>query len=85
MHDITAAIESAGSPRDQAFKTLRQGMGYCWSVTIAALPAEGKPAMEKWLISTNPDVRRIMKENLKKNRLIKMDAQWVEACQVRLS
>ena len=60
-----------------AFKTLRQGLGYCWSVAVAALPETGKPLMEKWLVSPDPDVRWIMRENLKKNRLVRMDAAWV--------
>jgi len=29
------------------------------------------------MASTDPDVRWIMKENLKKNRLLRMDADWV--------
>jgi hypothetical protein len=40
--------------------------------------------MERWLTSTDKDVRRIMKENLKKNRLRKMDKAWVEACLAQL-
>jgi hypothetical protein len=59
-------------------------MGYCWSVAVAALPGEGKTAMEKWLKSGNPVIRRVMKENLKKNRLLKMDAKWTQACLSRL-
>ena len=81
---ITADVESARHPKDDAFKVLRQGLGYCWSVAVSALPEEGKLAMEKWLASNNPDVQWIMKENLKKNRLIKMDAVWVKACQSKL-
>jgi hypothetical protein len=59
-------------------------MGYCWHVAVAALPDEGKPATEKWLASQNTDIRWIMKENLKKNRLAKMDAAWVRTCDNRL-
>jgi hypothetical protein len=81
---ITSDVELAGHPKDDAFKVLRQGLGYCWSVAVAALPIEGKPVMEKWVASKNPDVQWIMKENLKKNRLIKMDATWVKTCQARL-
>jgi hypothetical protein len=59
-----------------ARKTLRQGLGYCWSVAVAALPEAGKPLMEKWLVDPDPDVRWIMRENLKKNRLVRIDAAW---------
>jgi len=40
--------------------------------------------MEKWLDSQNKDIRWMMKENLKKNRLIKMDADWVKTCNMKL-
>jgi len=40
--------------------------------------------MERWLASTDKDVRRIMKANLKKNRLLKMDKTWVETCLTQL-
>jgi hypothetical protein len=59
---------------------LRQGMAYCWSVAVAALPETGKPMMEKWLDSEDKDILWMIKENLKKNRLIKMDAAWVQDC-----
>ena len=64
--------------RGEDFLTLRKGLGYCWSVAVAALPAEGKALMEKWLVKPDKDVRWIMKENLKKNRLVRMDAGWVK-------
>jgi hypothetical protein len=84
FNEITTEIASAGHPKDEGFNVLRQGLGYCWSVTVAALPKEGKRAMEKWLSNKNADVHWIMKENLKKNRLVKMDAAWVKACQAKL-
>ncbi len=56
---------------------LRKGLAYCWSVAVAAYPEAGKPAMEKWLANEDKDVRWIMRENLKKNRLVRMDAGWV--------
>ena len=77
---ITKDIASARGPGDESFKVLRQSMGYCWSVATAALPKDGKALMEKWMTSPDPDVRWIMKENLKKNRLTKMDASWVNRC-----
>ncbi len=44
---------------------------------MAALPKGGMRMMEQWLASTDPDVRRIMKENLSKKRLGQMDSGWV--------
>jgi hypothetical protein len=77
-------MANANGPKDESFKVLRQGMGYCWSVAIAALPETGKTIMEKWLSSPDSDIRWMMKENLKKNRLIKMDGNWVKACNLQL-
>ena len=49
-----------------------------WRLRHCQPPAS--PVMEKWLVSNDPDVLWIMNENLKKNRLIKMDVAWVEHC-----
>ena len=84
LDQITSAVESSRE-RDEDFKTLRKGLGYCWSVVVAALPVQGKRVMERWLSSPDKDVRWIMKENLKKNRLIKMDQAWVEACLAQIN
>lgn len=75
---ITAALERAEDRRSEDSLALRKGLGYCWSVAVAALPAEGKALMEKWLASTDKDVQWIMRENLKKARLVRMDPQWVK-------
>ncbi len=74
---ITNHISRADDPQEQSFKVLRQAMGYCWSVAVAAATNEGEPMMEKWIACSNADVRWIMRENLKKNRLVKMDPDWV--------
>lgn len=84
LDDITDSMENADDPKGEAFKILRQGMCYCWSVAVAALPEAGKPMIERWLDSPNMDIRWIMKENLKKNRLVKIDADWVRACTQRV-
>jgi HEAT repeat protein len=74
---ITASLLEIGDRKSAAFQALRKGLAYCWSVAVAAHPEAGKPLMEKWLASDDRDVRWIMKENLKKNRLARMDAAWV--------
>jgi len=56
---------------------LRKGLGYCWSVAVAAFPEEGRKTMERWFASDDKDVIWIMKENLKKERLTRMDSAWV--------
>ena len=78
LDDITASIPRVTDRRSDGFRALRQGLGYCWSVAVAALPAEGKALMEKWLASPDPDLRWIMRENLKKARLERADSEWVK-------
>lgn len=75
---VTATLVSAPDRRSDDFRVLRQALGYCWSVAVVALPEEGKGMMEKWLASEDPDVRWVMRENLRKNRLRKMDPEWVD-------
>jgi hypothetical protein len=75
---ITASIGDVEDRRGDEFLTLRKGLGYCWSVAVVALPEEGKRIMERWFSSDDKDVLWIMRENLKKKRLERMDAQWVE-------
>lgn len=78
LDEITASMENSPDSHSPDFKVLQQGMGYCWSVVIAAVPEDGKPFLEKWLASPDPVIKRIMRENLKKNRLVRLDAAWVE-------
>jgi hypothetical protein len=80
---ITASISEVADRRSDEFKALRKGLGYCWSVAVVALPEVGKPLMEKWLTSTDKDVMWIMKQNLGKARLARMDAEWVENCKAK--
>jgi hypothetical protein len=78
LDTITTSIVRETDRKAEDFKTLRQALGYCWSVAVVASPLDGKPAMEKWLVNPDPDVAWIMRENLKKDRLRRMDAAWVK-------
>jgi hypothetical protein len=80
---ITGSILRVENRRDTDFLALRKGLGYCWSVAVAALPEDGKPLMDGWLRSADKDIRWIMQENLKKNRLRRIDSTWVDAWQER--
>lgn len=66
------------SRRAEQFRVLRQGLGYCWSVAIAAAPAEGFGHLERWAATDDKDVRWIVRENLKKARLARADAAAAE-------
>ena len=85
LDQITASIPNVPDRRDPDFRVLRKGLGYCWSVAVTALPDEGKTLMEKWLDSQDADIQWIMKENLKKARLARMDTAWVEKIKKRIT
>lgn len=77
LDSITASVLGEEDRRSDDFQALRKGMGYCWSVAVCALPEAGKAKMERWFSSVDRDVRWIMKQNLRKRRLERMDAGWV--------
>ncbi|MCV2394824.1 HEAT repeat domain-containing protein [Actinotalea sp. M2MS4P-6] len=64
----------SGRRRDDDVRTLRKGLGYCWSVAVAADPAAGFPRLERWLVD-DPDVRWVVRQNLGKARLTRADAE----------
>jgi hypothetical protein len=68
---VTADLAAAppGDRRSAAGRTLRQALGYGWSVVVAAIPAEGLPLFQR--LETNPDadIAWIVRENRKKTRL----------------
>lgn len=82
---ITASVVRSEDRRGEDFQALRKGLAYCWSVAVAANPPAGKPLMERWLRSEDRDVRWIMRQNLAKQRLARMDAGWVAGWQARLN
>lgn len=62
------------------FKVLRKALGYCWSVAICAEETVGKMAFEKLLhYRDNKHILWVVKENLKKNRLEKLDPSWLKS------
>ena len=79
LDTITADLTTAEDRRGEPFQALRKGLAYCWSVAVAALPEAGKPLMERWIASADKDVRWIMRQNLQKQRLIRIDPDWVAA------
>jgi len=55
--------------KDAGVRVLRQGLGYCWSVAVAADPARGLAEFAKIEQSEDPDVAWVARENRKKRRL----------------
>lgn len=75
---ITRVFAKSKNRTGDDFIALKKGLAYCWSVAVAASPEAGKRAMEKWFAADDAAVRWVMRENLKKDRLKRMDAAWVQ-------
>jgi HEAT repeat protein len=82
---VTESVSGAGDRGTEPFRVLRQALGYGWSVAVVAVPDGGKESFERWLKSDDANVRWIVRENLKKSRLARMDSGWVESCRARIA
>ena len=69
--DILARVSEAQDRRSDAFRTLRKGLGYTLSVVVCAAPDEGFELLAELAKPGDRDVNWIVKQNLKKNRLLK--------------
>jgi len=85
LDKITNDILLEDKRKTDEFTVLRKALGYCWSVATVASPEVGKKLMGKWFANKDKDIRWIMKENLKKNRLLKMDMEWTERWKTKMS
>lgn len=77
VESISRAPRADRSRED--FRVLRQGLGYALSVFAAALPEAGFPLLGKWAASGDPDVRWVIRENLKKKRLAEASPEQAAA------
>jgi hypothetical protein len=77
LDGMTLSLKEASDRRTDGFRVLRQALGYCWSVAVVAAPSAGMALMERYTCAADPDIRWVMRENLKKNRLLRMDPAWV--------
>lgn len=70
------AARPLSTRREPGVRTLRQGLGYCWSVAVAADPEPGLAAFGA-LDDQDPDIAWIITQNLRKTRLARLlpDAQ----------
>ncbi len=73
---VTAGLAASQERRSDPVKVLRKGLGYGWSLAVAALPEEGRRRMAAWFASKSPDVRWVMIQNLRKKRLQRIDPDW---------
>jgi hypothetical protein len=77
LDKITHSFSINADRKSEGSIALKKGLAYGWSVAAAASLEVGKHLMEKWLQSDDKDIRWIMQENLKKNRLIRLDEKWI--------
>lgn len=68
---IFSQIAATRERKSSEFKKLKQGLGYSLSVIVCAVPREGFEYMRQLAEQQDADILWIVKENLKKNRLLK--------------
>ncbi|HMN98956.1 MAG TPA: HEAT repeat domain-containing protein [Miltoncostaeaceae bacterium] len=66
------AARPAAERRLPDVRTLRQALGYCWSVAVAADPDGGLPRFLALAAEQDPDIAWIVRENRRKARLARL-------------
>ncbi|MBN1559825.1 hypothetical protein JW998_06215 [candidate division KSB1 bacterium] len=85
MHKtIINKIEMEKNVRDIHFQVLVKGLCYTLSVIITGIEEEGFSYLEELVNKQHPVIRKIARENLKKNRLKLLNERKVAALQVKL-
>lgn len=80
VNEVTATVVAAPDARSEPLRVLRQALGFAWSVVIVSTPMEGKARCAVWARPADPDIRWIVRENLKKARLERLDLRVPEGC-----
>jgi len=73
LDSATSLLERSPDRRSEPIRVLRQALGYAWSVVIAADPGRGWPQFVEWSKRGDADISWVVRENLKKNRLQRLD------------
>jgi len=84
LETITCSIMEIADRKGEGFIALKKSLAYCWSFAIVALPDEGKQRFEKLVAYDDKDIKWIMRENLKKDRLKRMDQEWTESMKQKI-
>jgi HEAT repeat protein len=69
---VCLAARPPGERRRDGVRVLRQALGYCWSVAVAADPQEGLPRFRRLQADPDPDVAWIVRENHRKARMVRI-------------
>ena len=76
---MTSRLRAAPDRSSESFRTLRQTLGYSLSVVAAAAPGPGFKFLRELAALRDPDLRWIVRENLKKQRLVRAGPQQTAA------
>jgi hypothetical protein len=76
---ILERVAGIETRRSEDFRVLRQALGYTLSVVVQAIPEPGFAFMRALATTPDQDIRWIVRENLKKKRLLKHFPAQVEA------
>jgi len=68
----TALLEQTADRGSERTRVLRQALGYAWSVVVAADVDLGWPRFVAWSRRADRDIEWVVRENLKKNRLVRI-------------
>jgi hypothetical protein len=81
---ITKIAENQCKMRDEDFKVLVKGLCYTLSVVITGIEGEGFAYLGELVKDKNPVIKKIAKENLKKNRLKRLNKNKVLELQKKM-
>jgi hypothetical protein len=79
LNEYMEIIELEKNVKSEEYRVFKKAMGYCISVAMVANPEKGKEYFEEWMRSPSLEIRWVLSENLKHDRLRKMDSEWVDA------
>ncbi len=69
--EVFNQIRNSKDRKSEEFKVLRKGLSYSLSVVVQAIPKDGFEYLEELITFQDQDILYVVKQNLKKNRLIK--------------
>ncbi len=84
LYRLILNFQDINSSLTEEEKVLRKALGYGLSVAMVSNPEKGKKVFEEIAVINNKNIRWIVKENLKKNRLVFMDREWVANMRTKL-
>jgi hypothetical protein len=84
LDKVMNSIQRIGDRSGLGFRTLRETLSESWSVAVVAAPDRGKELMEKWVESSDSDIRWIIRQSLGHTKLLRLDADWVKAQREKL-